>query len=128
MALAPGDPGLLASAWPQSGVSTAPIVSGGNGSFITFLAGDSSAVLNSGVNFDGNSALVLEVAPGTSGLLGSYVQVTGFDPTFRGAVIAELQVEVGTTGGTGALSECVLVQGDGFRFIALVSAVTEVAD
>lgn len=128
MALAIGDPVLLATAFPQNGVSQPAIVSDGSGSFLSFGCGVGDYQMNSGLAFDVGAAMVREVAPGTSGLFGKYVQVTGFGPSFRGAVIAELQIEIATTGGTGALTECVLVQGDGFRFLATVAIVEEVSN
>lgn len=128
MALTLGDPILLATAFPQNGLSQPAIVGDGSGSFITFGCGASTFQMNAGNAMDTNDAHVREVAPGTSSLFGKYVQVTGFSAAFRGAVIAELQIEIGTTGGTGALTECVLVQGAGFRFLATAASVAEVPE
>lgn len=117
MTLAAGDPVLLSS------VNT----TNGSGSFITFGAGTSSVFWNSGSNSSSSPSLLREVAPGTSGLFGKCVQLTNKSTTYRGAVIAVLQVELDTTGGNGSLTECVLVQADaGFRFLAKVTEVTEV--
>lgn len=130
MALGLGDPILLATAFPQNGLNQPAIVGDGSGSFIPFGCGVATFQMNEGGALDTNNAHMREVAPGTSGLFGKYVQFTGLAGSafFRGAVIAELQIEISTTGGTGALIECVLVQGDGFRFLATAAAVTEVSD
>lgn len=127
MALAVGTSSLQASVFVTPALSDPADVAGGSNSFITFGTGAGIFLLTSGVMFDGDNLLAREVAPGTSGLFGKTVQVTGKSTTFRGAVIAALGIELETTGGTGALTQCVLVQGpDGFRFIALASAVAEV--
>jgi hypothetical protein len=117
----------------QAGIFVTPALSapadvaGGSNSEIVFGSGVSVFLLTTGTVFDGDNLLAREVAPGTSGLFGACVQVTGADPCRRGPVIAELQIELGTTGGTGALTECVLVQAaDGLRFIALTTAVLAV--
>lgn len=127
MAITNGDPMLLASIFTTPAISDPADVVGGSAAQIVFGTGTGLFLMNSGVLADGDVLLQREVAPGTSGLFGKCVQMTGKNSQFRGAVIAELQIELLTTGGTGALTECVLVQGaDGFRFLAQVSAVEEV--
>lgn len=123
MALAGGDPLLPAC------ISVSALQLSGSTNKITFGAGAGGQNLaNSGASWNGAAAYFREVAPGTSGLFGAVVQLSGKVPAMRGTVIAELQVELGTTGGTGALTECVLVQpyDGGERFLARVADVTEV--
>jgi hypothetical protein len=116
----------------QAGIFVTPALSapadvaGGSSSEIVFGSGVGQFLLTTGTLFDGNGLLAREVAPGTSGLFGKCVQVTDADPSRRGPVIAEVKVELGTTGGLGDLTDCVLVQADGFRFIVPTSAVSEV--
>lgn len=127
MALSTSTSTIQASLFVTPALSDPANVAGGSNSYIVFGVGESQFLLNSGLIFDGDNLLAREVAPGTSGLFGKTVQVTGKSATFRGAVIAALGIELETTGGTGDLTQCVLVQGpDGFRFIALASAVAEV--
>jgi len=91
---------------------------GGSMTPIVFGAGGSTGVTNFGSPISGNPAARRLVRPGTSGLFGKCVQLTNKSPLFRGAVIAELQIELDSTGDTGPRTECVMVQGDNFRFIA----------
>lgn len=131
MAIATGDGVLISSVIPTNDLNTPPVggsIANGTGSFIVFASGGGgSGVSNLGGSLGGSPDMFREVRPGTSGLFGKVVQMTGKGPTFRGTVIVEMQLELATTGGTGALTECVLVQSfDGFRFIAQVSDVAEV--
>lgn len=127
MALAADTSMIQAGIFVTPAVGDPANVAGGSNSFVGFGVGGGEVLLNSGLHFIGNSLLAREVGVGTSGLFGKTVQVTGKGPSFRGAVIAAVRIELGTTGGTGALTECVFVQGpEGFRFLALVSAVEEV--
>jgi hypothetical protein len=127
MALAFGDPVLLASVFTTPALSDPARVADGSAVQLPFGNGASQYLMNAGTLADGDTALLREVAPGSSGLFGSCVQMSGKSTQFRGAVIAELQVELDTTGGTGSLTECVLVQGAaGFRFLAKASDVEEV--
>lgn len=126
MAITNGDPNLPASVGVgTSGVINLPVV--GAGSEITFGTGAASGIRSPrGGSFSGDPAAKREVRPGTSELFGKEVQLDGKSVLFRGAVISELQVELGSTGGTDALTECVLVQGDNFRFLARAADVYEV--
>jgi hypothetical protein len=119
MALIAGDPVLPFYSFDGTAGSPSPLV---------FGAGVGGAILaNTGAAWNAPAEVFREVAPGTSGLFGACVQVTGGDPARRGTVIAELQIELGTEGGTGALTECVLVQpSGGSRFLARVADVQEV--
>jgi len=117
MALENGDPILSSSFTLSSQIET------GVGSELKFGCGNSVYVMNTGDGFDGNPALTQEVAPGDPANFGRVAQLIGKGVEFRGTVIAALQVELGTSGGTGALTQCVLVQCDGFRYMATVSKV-----
>lgn len=122
MALEGGDPVLPA------GVAVSGALQNSGSSRVLFGCGITQALANSGASWNvATASLLREVAPGTSGLFGKCVQETAKSPGRRGAVIAELQVELETTGGTGALTECVLVQPPGgSRFLARVADVEEV--
>lgn len=121
-----GDPGLLAV--PTDALATEPGVwdlgiVGSATNLVFSTGGSSSGLFNTGATLSGNPEQLREVRPGTSGLFGKDVQVPGRGPFWRGAVIAEIQLELSTTNGTGALTECVVVQGSTFRFIALAASV-----
>src|SRR5690606_29187455 len=123
MAITNGDPMLLASIFTTPAISDPADVVGGSAAQIVFGTGTGLFLMNSGVLADGDVLMRREVAPWPSGLFGKCVQMTGQNAQYRGAVIAELQLGRLTTGGTGALTECVVVQGgDGFRCLARVSA------
>lgn len=132
MAMSAGDGILIASVIPTNFINTPPIggdIANGTGSFIVFAAGGGgSAVSNEGGQLNGNPAMFREMRPGTSGLFGKCVQLKNKGPHFRGAVILATQLELGTSGGTGGLTDCVLVQAAaGFRFLATADSVEEVA-
>jgi hypothetical protein len=122
MALLAGDPVL------PTAVAVDGVLQTSGSSRVLFGCGDTQALANSGASWNvAAAALLREVAPGTSGLFGKCVQVDTESVSRRGTVIAELQIELDTSGGTGALTECVLVQPrGGERFLARVSDVSEV--
>lgn len=130
MAISTGDPNLLASIVASdnvvSGSGVGDLLVSGSSLPFSFWAGPATGPSNNGGSFSGNPVVKREVRPGSSGMFGSCVQVTGKGATFRGTVIAELQIELGTTGGTGSLTECVMVQNAGLRFLAQVSSVEKV--
>lgn len=131
MALNVGGAVLITAIIPTNNVNTPPIggtLDNGSGSFLLFGAGGGgSGVLNRGGSITGNPAYLREVRPGTSGLFGKIVQCVGKGTAFRGTVLAAIQLELATSGGSGTLTECVLVQSnDGFRFLATAASVEEV--
>jgi hypothetical protein len=88
---------------------------------VVFSAGAPSSVTSTtGFYYSNDPAKTREVAPGDPNNFGRRVRVPQWAPDFSGVVIAALQVELPTTGGTGALQQCVLVQGQGVRFLARV--------
>ena len=130
MAMHVGGALLPASFLPGTNIIAPPI-----GSVITlgasqtafFTGNTATQICNDGGAMTGPGDYFREVNAGTSGLFGKCVQVNDRGPSFRGTVLAELQIELASTGGTGAVTECVFVQSyEGFRFFAAVTDVSEV--
>lgn len=67
-----------------------------------------------------------QVRPGTNGTnVGLTAQWTSRGAIFRGTIIASIAVELGTVGGTGARTECYLLEnGEGLQFIVPVTSAT----
>lgn len=127
MALTAGDPVLSASFAPTPSLGGVAQIGDGSSILLRFAAGAATVYIsNSGAGWVGEENQVREVAPsGTPSNFGKEVQLTGKSSFFRGTVIAVMQIELGTTGGTGALTECAMVQSNGgFRYIARVSDLT----
>jgi len=127
MALELGDPALLASFALTNALSAAGNITDGTGDFIQFMAGTGANVFNNGNFWDGSVNFQREVAPSASSSpanFGRSARLTGKPSAWKGVVIAALQIELGTTGGIGSLTECVLVQASTFRYIAQASDVT----
>lgn len=122
---------LPASFLPGTNVLTPPIgsvITFGASQTLFFTGNGATQICNEGGAMTGPGDYFREVNVGTSGLFGKCVQATGRGAAFRGTVLAELQIELATTGGTGAVTECVFVQSyDGFRFFAAASDVEEVS-
>jgi hypothetical protein len=80
----------------------------------------------------GDEVCLRKVAPALGAhpfTVGMNVQVTGKGPAFRGVVRSALQVELGTTGGTGILSNCVIIRtASGREILVPASNVTEVSN
>ena len=114
MALAEGQACLPASFAVTDAAGGAANILQGVGSFITFATGTSNGVMNTGGSFDGTIANLREVRPSaTPSNFGRRVRLLGAGVAFEGVVIAALQVELATTGGSGALTECLLIQPSG---------------
>lgn len=132
MAFALGDSFILATALVTPAISTPGVIADGTTDFLLFgmiVNSGSLGVWNNGEIFNQSSALVRRVLPtaGSTAIVGATVQVTGKSTYFRGVVIAALQIELGTTGGTGAETECVYVRGNGGNyFLATLASVEEV--
>lgn len=92
---------------------------------IVFVAAQNGVYLwNSGASATGNPVGMRLVQAGNPAHFGRAVMRTGKSAQFVGTVIAAIKIEMNTTGATGGTTECVLVQTEGFRYIALVSDVT----
>lgn len=124
MALAEGDPILNIRAYTLGGSPGAKIV---------FGTGNATTLYNQGVTNAPNPDLLLEVAPGTSNLLGKQVCLGNMPPPTDqggaesvGVVIAVLQM-ANAGGGDDPLFETALVQtASGYRYLALVTVLTVV--
>lgn len=131
MAFVLGDSCVLAAALVTPAISTPGLIADGNVDFLAFgmNIGGGLTLWNTGEVFNANPNLLRRVLPGSSvDIVGKCVQVTGKSTYYRGLVIAAIQLEIGTTGGTGPETDCVYVLGNGGSyFLALLSSVEEVS-
>ena len=129
MALGLGESRILASAFVTEELGEPGQIQDGTPQFVFGCGVNGGAVVwNNGNYYSDDQAQLRQVLPSADpSIVGKCIQVTGGGSRDRGTVIAAIQIELGTTGGTGALSECVYVIGnDGHYFIALTSDVEEV--
>lgn len=120
---------ILASTFTQNAISNPAAYQNGTSPNLTFWGTNGAGnpfLANNGNEMDDDDAQWRNVSsPLSYTLMGKTVQVSGEGAFFRGTVIAVVGVELGTTGGTGALTDCVHVLGQmGNRFLVPASSVT----
>lgn len=90
-----------------------------------------AAVFNNGLNtgavsLNPNNMRKCTPYSGGTSFLGKYVQLTGACTAFRGIVIQELNTELDDTNGDGTQVPVLVVQADGFTYVAEPSSISEV--
>lgn len=121
---------ILASTFPIDAISEAADLSNGTAPVAPFFGtnqtgGNPFLSVTGRVVADDASQWRKVSSPSSTTLLGKQVQFSGKGSFFRGVVIAVVGIELTTTGGGGALTDCAYVLGQmGNRFIARLTDLT----